>query len=523
MHKAFVLFGILLVITACTEGVIYSGECTVTSYGLSFSCDVELDTAPAQVDIVYWRDDGEGPVILHRYEQTKIKQTVEVFRFVPNHKYSFVIGQNVTWHQSVSTSLDISTQASYVQFSLQSGLTGVSEYDNSPLVTLTGTPSFEVIISDRDVNYFAYDTTGWAVWYLNTGGILPPQAAQAKGQFSDTHNFVVLNNGSVWEFTPNATMHKVYDFACDAHSNSYYNHECRAYRDSTTYSAQQNLEYVKPGWSNSNGNVIGQNIVRWDAATNTAVKLSDSFQLWNVSHDYTQNSKQSFGVYCIMDGSNAPHVNGYDWTHVNSISEGVYDNILVSSRSLSSVVSMSWNGTDVYWKISSETTSDFTFPTATDKFYNQHDVTQLSNGNLLVFDNGADRPSSEGGVYSRAAEYYLNYNTKTASLVWEFVPPADKGVVISCYHGGSVTFLNNTDTSVTRIVSVPCDNQLVSQAYQCSILVYQVDSAGNLISEMNVSAGSATGGPNLGVGGYRAEPFRTINGETVLFRTVSHV
>jgi hypothetical protein len=44
----------------------------------------------------------------------------------------------------------------------------------------------------------------------------------------------------------------------------------------------------------------------------------------------------------------------------------------------------------------------------------------LDNGNLILFDNGSGRPKEEGGQYSRALELALDWNTMTATKLWEY-------------------------------------------------------------------------------------------------------
>ena len=64
--------------------------------------------------------------------------------------------------------------------------------------------------------------------------------------------------------------------------------------------------------------------------------------------------------------------------------------------------------------------SDFGFPDPDDRFYHQHTASLLPNGNVLLFDNGNDRPAGEGGEYSRALELELDFHTMTARKAWEF-------------------------------------------------------------------------------------------------------
>ena len=64
--------------------------------------------------------------------------------------------------------------------------------------------------------------------------------------------------------------------------------------------------------------------------------------------------------------------------------------------------------------------SDFTFPNPNDRFYHEHYVRMLENGNLLLFDNGNGRPAAEGGLYTRALELALDWKSMTATKVWEY-------------------------------------------------------------------------------------------------------
>src|SRR5579862_5356852 len=64
--------------------------------------------------------------------------------------------------------------------------------------------------------------------------------------------------------------------------------------------------------------------------------------------------------------------------------------------------------------------SDFTFPNPGDRFYHEHYVRMLDNGNLLLFDNGNGRPAAQGGQYTRALELALDWSSMTATKVWEY-------------------------------------------------------------------------------------------------------
>lgn len=154
--------------------------------------------------------------------------------------------------------------------------------------------------------------------------------------------------------------------------------------------------------------------------------------------------------------------------------------------------------------ISTEIDSDYTFPNATDKFYNQHDVQQIANGNIILIDNGADRPASEGS-FSRAAEYYVNHINKTVTLVWEFLPYLPDGTAVQCFHGGSVSL---SDSGV-RYASFPCDG--TSSHNECSIVAFEISSDGSTIATLQFQ--NVVASTEKFIGSYRVEPWTTIAGE----------
>ena len=75
----------------------------------------------------------------------------------------------------------------------------------------------------------------------------------------------------------------------------------------------------------------------------------------------------------------------------------------------------------IFWRLGGEN-SDFRFEDETNKFYHQHTAQQLPNGNILLFDNGRNRPEEEGGTYSRALELTMNTYDRIANKVWEYIP-----------------------------------------------------------------------------------------------------
>jgi hypothetical protein len=98
----------------------------------------------------------------------------------------------------------------------------------------------------------------------------------------------------------------------------------------------------------------------------------------------------------------------------------------MSIRHLNQIISIKPDFSGLEWRlgdagqIEGHTPGDFSFPNPNDRFYHQHSATELPNGNILLFDNGNLRPAAEGGQYSRGLELALNFETKTATKVWEY-------------------------------------------------------------------------------------------------------
>jgi hypothetical protein len=91
----------------------------------------------------------------------------------------------------------------------------------------------------------------------------------------------------------------------------------------------------------------------------------------------------------------------------------------MSVRHIDTVIAISPQFDRIAWRIG-RFGSDFRFPNPGDRFYHEHFVRMIENGNLLLFDNGNGRPATEGGQYSRALELALDWDSMTATKVWEY-------------------------------------------------------------------------------------------------------
>ena len=109
--------------------------------------------------------------------------------------------------------------------------------------------------------------------------------------------------------------------------------------------------------------------------------------------------------------------------------------------------------------------SDFTFiGDPLDGFSAQHSVRVTANGNILVYDNGTRHSPSE----TRAVEYALDLDRKTATLVWEY----RHGSPIYTPYMGSVQRLVSGNTQV---------------GFSTAGVVDEVDANGNLLWEAKLS------------------------------------
>lgn len=115
-----------------------------------------------------------------------------------------------------------------------------------------------------------------------------------------------------------------------------------------------------------------------------------------------------------------------DYAHANTVFVDDDDNWLVSFRGFSQVTKIHRTTGDIIWRLGG-LDSDFTF--INDPFdgpCGQHTPSRLSNGHILIFDNGRDclpEISNGRGDNTRVVEYALDEDAMTAELVWSYDRP----------------------------------------------------------------------------------------------------
>lgn len=166
----------------------------------------------------------------------------------------------------------------------------------------------------------------------------------------------------------------------------------------------------------------GIGIRRWTPTTGTDELVWDPFNFLDPIVERTDAATSDPGSY---SGTRSPvpcsgvSTMSEEWMHSNSFQVTPDGLLLMSVRHLDTIVAISPQFDRIAWRIG-RFGSDFSFSSPGDKFYHEHFVRMLNNGNLLMLDNGNGRPSLDGGQYTRALELELDWESMTAAKVWEY-------------------------------------------------------------------------------------------------------
>jgi len=157
------------------------------------------------------------------------------------------------------------------------------------------------------------------------------------------------------------------------------------------------------------------------------------------------------------------------YIHNNAIWVDDDDNFLLSMRHIAAILKVNRNTGKVMWVLGGklnqfEITGDHP-EFAPNYFSYQHDIRRAYNGNITMFDNGTQHEPRN----SRAVEYKIDEEQKTAQMVWEYRQKED--VYVSNY--GSVQTLVDGHRLITWGTAVQGG----------SVAVTEVDSTGNVVFE----------------------------------------
>ncbi len=129
---------------------------------------------------------------------------------------------------------------------------------------------------------------------------------------------------------------------------------------------------------------------------------------------------RSWDHFSLFDSTSSLTDQSIDLVHGNSLALSNDGNLLLSSRDLDEITKINLQTGDVMWRLGGKENM-FTFVNS-QTFAYQHDVRQLPNGDITVFDN---QGTQEVPAPSEGMEYKIDETNKTVTQVWEFTrtPP----------------------------------------------------------------------------------------------------
>ncbi|MCB2207099.1 MAG: aryl-sulfate sulfotransferase [Bacteroidetes bacterium] len=104
-----------------------------------------------------------------------------------------------------------------------------------------------------------------------------------------------------------------------------------------------------------------------------------------------------------------------DYVHGNAFDFDLEGNLMMSLRNMEEITKINYETGEIIWRLGLLSKNNmFTFNDTIGWSW-QHDIRQLPNGNITIYDNGRNhRPES----FSQAVEYQLDEENMTATLVW---------------------------------------------------------------------------------------------------------
>jgi len=134
----------------------------------------------------------------------------------------------------------------------------------------------------------------------------------------------------------------------------------------------------------------------------------------NLIFDWDASNYLDIYDYDFFNGQQIP--GQIEWMHGNSIDIDYDNNLILSNRRSSEIIKINRITGAIIWIMGGPLNEFTILNDPLNGVSQQHDVTRLENGNLLVFDNG----NYHTPPTSRVVEYEIDEINKTATLVWEF-------------------------------------------------------------------------------------------------------
>ena len=153
-----------------------------------------------------------------------------------------------------------------------------------------------------------------------------------------------------------------------------------------------------------------------------------------------------------------------DHLHWNAVQFDAHGGLLMSFRNGDQIVRLRPDDWSIHWKLGGpDTEFELTDP-GWEGFHVQHDVHDLGNNRILLFDNGI---FNANGYLSRALELELDTVNFTATNVWQFAHPSGvyapaQGSAIRLANGNTLIGWGTAETGEfgTRVTEVTPDGQI---------------------------------------------------------------
>jgi len=240
------------------------------------------------------------------------------------------------------------------------------------------------------------DNTGAPVFYRK----MPMTCFDFKVQENGSLTYYDSNHQSFTEL--DSTYNVVRSIAC---GNGYLTdiHELRILSDGDALLLAQDYETVDMSKIVNGGNpaaqVIGMIIQEIDPDGNVVFQWRswDHFKITDAAPDINLNASS------------------IDYVHSNALELDNDGNILLSSRHLDEITKIDRQTGDIIWRLGGKN-NQFTFVNDPIGFSHQHCIRRLPSGNVILYDDG----NLHVPAFSRACEYALDENGKTATLVWQY-------------------------------------------------------------------------------------------------------
>jgi hypothetical protein len=257
----------------------------------------------------------------------------------------------------------------------------------------------------------------------------------------------------------------------------------------------------------------GSSIRRWNPAAGTDEIVWDPFNFLDPLTERTNASNTDPGNSSDLVSSfpcAGASLQSEEWMHANSLQVTPMGVLLLSVRYLDTVIAISPQLDRIAWRIG-RFKSDFTFPNPSERFYHEHYVRMIENGNLLLFDNGNGRPAAEGGLYTRALELALDWKSMTATKVWEYrhQTGSSGGVPVYKYSDrvGAAQRLANGNTIVWFGADIDPTTLKAKSPQTYTLVEADASPEAGAVAVLDVQIPPGTGFP------YRALPVETLFGE----------